>query len=245
MKEGSTALSIVAYYLSEYSKLALQALGYSTYSSAFKHISLLFDRDNNYLKLRRDEFDALPDSSSVRKGWRNRPAAKEVIEMAAYLKKFTFDELTGLVRALIDAQSAPKNDVPNDPEISETDIFSETQLEDIINFEDHLSGIRVKFGSKTIRIYNSSIIHNLKLLYNGCCQLCGERPFSTFGCNLTEVHHIDYFMHSHNNNASNLVVVCPNHHRLIHKLNPQFDPQNKCFIYPNGMKEDIKLNYHL
>ena len=54
------------------------------------------------MKLRRDEFDALPESSSKRKGWRNRPPLKEVRELATYLHQFSFDELTEIVKSFID-----------------------------------------------------------------------------------------------------------------------------------------------
>lgn len=66
MTETSKTLSIIAYYLSEYDMNAVSALGYHTRREAFEKISSHFDRENNYLKLRRDEFDALPESSSHR-----------------------------------------------------------------------------------------------------------------------------------------------------------------------------------
>ena len=39
------------------------------------------------------------------------------------------------------------------------------------------------------------------------------------------------------------IIVCPNHHRLIHKLNPVFNPDDRCFEYPDGTKEKIKIDY--
>ena len=132
MTDVSKSLTIIAYYLSEYDTLALKALGYDTQKSAIKSISVIFNRDNNYLKLRRDEFDALPDSSSSRNGWRNRPPAKEVINVAAHLKTFSFDELTDLVRTIIDAQSGSLSTNPatvvSDPNER---TYSETELENL------------------------------------------------------------------------------------------------------------------
>ena len=43
----------------------------------------------------------------------------------------------------------------------------------------------------------------------------------------------------------NLLIVCPNHHRIIHAANPTFDRQQKIYIYPNGYAEGLKLNLHL
>lgn len=246
MTDSSRALSIIAYYLSEYDFAALQALGYKTQTAAFKNISVLFHRDNNYLKLRRDEFDALPDSSSHRHGWKNRPPAKDVTNLAAYLKQFSFNELTDLVQALIDAQSGTLISVQTTTNANSNDKpHSELELENLINFEDMSATIKIRTSPTAVRVYNPSIIRQLKKLYNGCCQLCGKAPFIEDLCDITEVHHIEYFAVSHNNNANNLIVLCPNHHRLIHKLNPQYESDGHRFVYPNGLVEDIKLNYHL
>ena len=244
MKETSKSLSIIAYYLSEYDTVALQALGFKTQTAAFKEISILFNRDNNYLKLRRDEFDALPDSSSHRIGFRNRPPAKQVVNLATYLKGFSFEDLTELVKSLIDAQSGKLVAIP-DVDDADEHIYSEAELEQLINFEDHNATVKIKTAPTTVRVYNPSIIRQLKKLYNGNCQLCGCKPFANVTCDLTEVHHIQYFATSHNNNASNLIVLCPNHHRLIHKLNPKYNADRQYYIYPNGEEEQLALNYHL
>lgn len=246
MTDSSKALSIIAYYLSEYDMVAVHALGFTTQKAAFKAISVSFNRDNNYLKLRRDEFDALPDSSSHRNGWRNRPAARDVINLAAHLKKFSFDELTDLVRSLINAQTGALAAVLDATAMSSDDrIYSEMELENLVNFEDPTATVRIKTSPTIVRVYNPSIIRGLKKLYNGNCQICGCKPLGKTVLDITEVHHIDYFAHSHNNNASNLVVLCPNHHRLIHKANPHYDIDRQCYIYPDGTEETIKLNYHL
>ena len=47
------------------------------------------------------------------------------------------------------------------------------------------------------------------------------------------------------NAASNLLVVCPNHHRIIHAAEPTFDRERKIFRYPNGLEEVLRLNAHL
>lgn len=65
--------------MSEYDILAVKELGFSNRSEAFKAISILMGRDNNYLKLRRDEFDVL--TNSTRNGWKNRPVAPDVQKM--------------------------------------------------------------------------------------------------------------------------------------------------------------------
>ena len=160
MNATSKNLSIIAFYLSEYNELALKELGYSTYTKAFSELSALFGRDNNYLKLRRDEFDALPESKSPRLGWRNRPAIKTVVEIAAHLRQFSFEELTELVVALIENAAVPYHTNVG----TDTDAISPEDAEDAFNKADPTSKIVIKTTEQKIRQYNVRIITSLKML---------------------------------------------------------------------------------
>jgi predicted restriction endonuclease len=248
MTETSKILSIIAYYLSEYDIDAVHALGYHTRKEAFERLSSHFERENNYLKLRRDEFDALPESSSNRNGWNKRAAAKDVISLAAYLRQFSFEELTDLVTALIQNKQNLDNKETVFSTVSEAEMeaksYSEEELEQIINFTDEGATVKIKTGSKSVRIYDPKIIFELKQLYHGRCQICNCRPLD-LSVDICEAHHIDYFAKSHNNNASNIIILCPDHHRAIHKLKPVFDAKRLSFIYPDGKEELVKLNFHL
>lgn len=248
MTETSKVLSIIAYYLSEYDIEAVHALGYQTRREAFEKISSHFERENNYLKLRRDEFDALPESSSHRNGWNKRAAAKDVISLAAYLRQFSFAELTELVTALIhNKQSLDNQEITFSTALeAETAAksYSEEELEQIINFVDDNATVKIKTGSRAVRVYDPKIILQLKQLYHGTCQICNCRPLD-LSVDICEAHHIDHFAKSHNNNASNIIILCPNHHRAMHKLQPMFDAERLIFVYPDGKEENVKLNLHL
>lgn len=100
MENVSKNLSIIAFYLSEYDILAVKELGFSNRSEAFKAISILMGRDNNYLKLRRDEFDVL--TNSTRNGWKNRPVAPDVQKMYEELISLPFEEITKKVKGILD-----------------------------------------------------------------------------------------------------------------------------------------------
>lgn len=248
MTETSKALSIIAYYLSEYDMRAVNALGYSTRKETFEKVSTLLGRDNNYLKLRRDEFDALPESSSHRNGWNKRPAAKEVIRLAAYLRTFSFEELTEMVHALLSNQQKLDNVEVDYSQthnnVADVKCYTEDELEQIINFTDDSAAVKVRTSEATIRVYNPRILSQLKRLYKGCCQICGNRPLGITE-NICEAHHIDPFSNSHNNDASNIIILCPNHHRAIHKLKPVFDSDKLVFTYHDGREESLQLNLHL
>lgn len=60
-----------------------------------------------------------------------------------------------------------------------------------------------------------------------------------------EAHHIGYFVKSLNNDASNQMILCPNHHSIIHDANPTFHRRQLMYVYPNGAEQKIVLNRHL
>lgn len=247
MNDTSKILSIIAFYLSEYDIDAVRNLGYHSRAEAFKKLSTLFNRDNNYLKLRRDEFDVL--TNSHRYGWRNRKPANEVLSMAEYLKSFSFDEITLMVESMIEnVQPLPEVDANLGIFLSGREVtseFTEEEFEQIINYEDPTANLIIHAENTARRIYRKKIVEELKRLYKFQCQICGYSYYKTYGENLAEVHHIESFSKSHNNNARNLIVLCPNHHRIIHRLNPVFDRTSLTWNYSNGVKESLILNYHL
>lgn len=243
MNDTSRILTIVAYYLSEYDLEAVHELGYTNRTEAFTSISSLAGRDNNYLKLRRDEFDALPTSSSDRKGFRNRAPAKVVQEYAKYLSKFSFEELSDIVRSLIEnfkpdeTEFALCKEIPSD--------LSEEDYEHIINAADPNAHLAIRVSPHSHRIIRTSIIHNLKKLYSGKCQICGKNPLAPLDYNICEAHHIDAFSNSKNNDASNIMIVCPNHHKMIHLLNLQFDSEKMAFVKDDSVILNVLFDLHL
>ena len=92
---------------------------------------------------------------------------------------------------------------------------------------------------------NQKIGQNLKLLYGYRCQICGKVIGEEYGSHIAEAHHIDYFVNSLNNDASNQMVVCPNHHSIIHDANPEFIRADLTFKYQNGYIERLAINKHL
>lgn len=245
MNATNRTLSIIAFYLSEYDMDAVEALGFNNRTEAINAISSNVGNGNNYLKLRRDEFDALPDSSSSRKGWRNRPPIKDVAEIAAYLHQFSFSELTDIVKSLIENGAGIENSISDSSANLLIDTMDETELEHIINFSDSTAKLVSKTRTGAQRVYNRSIVTQLKNLYRGSCQICGFNPVLDFGVNICEVHHISFFSETQNNDASNIIVLCPNHHRLIHKLKPDFNPETLVFSSYNEEILTVKLDYHL
>jgi len=113
------------------------------------------------------------------------------------------------------------------------------------DFEDLSAGILEIERTVKIRKLNKKIGDNLKLLYGFRCQICGELIGEEYGSHIVEAHHIDYFVISLNNDASNQMIVCPNHHSIIHDANPIFNRIQLQYIYKNGLEQRLVLNQHL
>ncbi|GHT50634.1 hypothetical protein AGMMS49982_06330 [Bacteroidia bacterium] len=122
--------------------------------------------------------------------------------------------------------------------------YNELELEQIIQATDSPAFIE-KTRTTKIRKLDKTISDNLKRLYEYKCQICGLYIGESYNATVIHTHHIEYFSVSLNNNADNIMVICPNHHGIIHATNPIFDREKKLFAYPNGYSEGLKLNAHL
>ena len=120
----------------------------------------------------------------------------------------------------------------------------EQMIEEILS-ADEAAGIDEKIGIKKIRRMNHAIADSLKCLYGYRCQICGTYIGEPYGSHVIHAHHIDYFSQSKNNDAANIMIVCPNHHTIIHDRNPVFNATEKTYRYPNGFVEGLVLNKHL
>lgn len=239
--DQSRVMDVFAYYLSEYDMDAFNALGFDTRTKGFENIAALYGKKANYLKRLRDEYDVI--TSSERMGQRNRPPRERIKDTARHLSQYSFDELTAIARAFIEGASIPTELEINAGDDALPADISEDVIESILNAKDPDASIRIKTGNNKVRVYKTSIIKQMKKLYNGQCQLCGCRPFERFDADICEAHHIDYFSSSKNNDAANIIVLCPNHHRLIHKMNPKFDKERGCFVFSDGTIEEIKIEF--
>jgi 5-methylcytosine-specific restriction protein A len=63
----------------------------------------------------------------------------------------------------------------------------------------------------------------LRNTYSGRCQICGWAPRSIYGTDICESHHIRWLGRGGEDRLSNLVLICPNHHRAIHRVDAAFD----------------------
>lgn len=124
----------------------------------------------------------------------------------------------------------------------EEDVFESSSM---INLKDENAGYRYSNALHKIRNLDRSIGESLKQLYQYRCQMTGEEIGSVYGAHVVEAHHIDPFTKSLNNDTSNIIIISPNYHRIVHQAKPIFDRSQLAFVYPNGLVDKVKVNKHL
>lgn len=79
--------------------------------------------------------------------------------------------------------------------------------------------------------------------YNGCCQITGWNPRKEYGLDLCEVHHVHWLSRGGHDEPSNLVLISPNIHRMLHSLDVPFDYEHQYFCL-NQTALPLKINKH-
>jgi hypothetical protein len=92
---------------------------------------------------------------------------------------------------------------------------------------------------------NEWLAESLRSYYANRCQVCGHDFEPRYGTGFSEAHHIQYLSEGGPDVSGNIVVLCPNHHRIIHKSHAQFDRTDFSYQFPNGLKEPLILPDHL
>lgn len=112
--------------------------------------------------------------------------------------------------------------------------------------EDH-GGIsdQKKFSLYSSYTRNRQLVGELGSLYQGRCQLCGFDPMTLYAVEASEAHHIVYRSRGGDDTMENLVLLCPNHHTVVHRNDATFDYAKLHFIFPNGRVEPLCINHHL
>ena len=117
--------------------------------------------------------------------------------------------------------------------------------DDMFFLEDRTATIEEKERLVKYRKIDRSIIRMLKEFYDYRDEISGEKIGELYGDSVVEAHHIDYFTRSQNNDSTNIIIISPNYHRIIHKNNPMFNRKKFQFEFPNGEVLRLKLYEHL
>lgn len=237
--------SLVAFYISKFNDDAFRELGYDgPVSKAIDDLSVRITGPgvvpNAYIRRRRDEFDVFFDNGRV--GQRNRKPTATVKELYEQWDVMEFEEITEIVKSVLDG-TLEETQVIN-LEVDQENV-SEYDVEMYLNFDDNTAALNKTVKSVIERTYSKKKVEMLKRLYAYRCQICGKNVGEEHGVNIAEAHHIKYFSKSVDNSSDNLLILCPNHHSLIHALNPKFDYDELQYIYLDGKIDKIILDLHL
>ena len=103
---------------------------------------------------------------------------------------------------------------------------------------------RIKYLYSTAPKRNAQLAKELQKIYQGCCQICQWNPLDKYGHSLCQSHHIHWLSRGGEDKLENFVLVCPNHHNALHRLDAPFDFSNLSFKFTLH-EESLKLNKHL
>lgn len=113
------------------------------------------------------------------------------------------------------------------------EIFEQSD-DDKFFMADKTASIEEKQRLVKYRKIDRSIILTLKKFYDYRDEVSGEKIGDEYGESVVEAHHIDYFTRSQNNDSTNIIIISPNYHRIIHKNNPYFNRKKYQFEFENG-----------
>ena len=121
----------------------------------------------------------------------------------------------------------------------------ESTCDDTFFMQDKTASILERERLVKYRKIDRNIIRALKEHYDYRDEISGEKIGLEYGECVVEAHHIDYFTVSQNNDTTNIIIISPNYHRIIHKNNPTFNRKKFQFEFPNGEILKLKLYDHL
>lgn len=122
------------------------------------------------------------------------------------------------------------------------EVFESTTF---VPIEDKTAGYTFSSSLRKVRKLDRSIGDSLKQLYDFRCQMTGEKIGDQYAVEVVEAHHIRPFTESLNNDTSNIIILSPTYHRIVHVAKPTFNYHTLSFDFPNGLSEKVKLNKHL
>jgi hypothetical protein len=92
---------------------------------------------------------------------------------------------------------------------------------------------------------NPALADTLKSYYRYRCQVCGNDFEPRYGESLAESHHVQYLSRGGLDVSGNIIVLCPNHHRIIHATDARFNRRELAYEFPNGLRERLLMSEHL
>jgi hypothetical protein len=112
-----------------------------------------------------------------------------------------------------------------------------------VTYADDAHRDRMQRLQETIATRSRQHVLELRDIYNGCCQICAWSPRAVYGNDICEAHHVQWISRGGIDALSNLVLVCPNHHRAIHRFDAPYDWADNTFQF-GASSEALMLQKH-
>lgn len=94
-------------------------------------------------------------------------------------------------------------------------------------------------------VRSRTLVRQIHEIYRGRCQICGFDPVLVYGVDAYHAHHLVYLSRGGEDVLNNMVLLCPNHHTVIHATNAVFDFRDLSFVFAYNHRERLALNHHL
>lgn len=85
----------------------------------------------------------------------------------------------------------------------------------------------------------------LRELYQDRCQLCGWSAMGDYRSEVCEAHHLHWLSRGGADELDNLVLLCPNHHRVVHRVDAVFDFGDHSFVFSDMQRTSLSVVGHL
>lgn len=90
-----------------------------------------------------------------------------------------------------------------------------------------------------------TLVRQVHQMYHGRCQVCGFDPVLVYRVEACHAHHLVYLSRGGDDVLSNMALLCPNHHSVVHATNAIFDFRDLSFVFAPNHRERLALNHHL
>jgi 5-methylcytosine-specific restriction enzyme A len=85
----------------------------------------------------------------------------------------------------------------------------------------------------------------LRERYADRCQLCGWSATVQYSQPTCESHHMQWISRGGADSLDNIVLLCPNHHRVVHRADAVFDYRDLAFVFSENHREPLREPGHL
>lgn len=106
-----------------------------------------------------------------------------------------------------------------------------------------LAEVRRRYLAEGVVRRSRDLVLQLRDIYAGTCQVCGWAPRTSYGHDICEAHHMRWISRGGEDALSNLALLCPNHHRAIHRCDAPFDFREVAFLF-DGHPERLAILRH-